>query len=141
MPLTEQDSLCPRERRFRLCVECAERKRSSVWSAMHAGVLLLRGDCKWLGDQDTMPKTEATNFARQIVRARPPGTQVLIDFGLSYTSSLAEDKGVDLYVLERAFLSTHPNTEALVCVCVCAVLHSPCLFGSVSKSPTACRCR
>ena len=37
----------------------------------------------------------------------------LIDFGLSYVSSLAEDKGVDLYVLERAFLSTHPNTETL----------------------------
>ncbi|XP_053299236.1 EKC/KEOPS complex subunit TP53RK [Pleuronectes platessa] len=38
---------------------------------------------------------------------------VLIDFGLSYISSLPEDKGVDLYVLEKAFLSTHPNTEAL----------------------------
>ena len=25
----------------------------------------------------------------------------------------AEDKGVDLYVLERALLSTHPNTEWL----------------------------
>ena len=37
----------------------------------------------------------------------------LIDFGLSSVSSLAEDKGVDLYVLERAFLSTHPNTEQL----------------------------
>ena len=37
----------------------------------------------------------------------------LIDFGLSYVSGLAEDKGVDLYVLERAFLSTHPNTEQL----------------------------
>lgn len=36
---------------------------------------------------------------------------VLIDFGLSYTSALPEDKGVDLYVLEKAFLSTHPNTE------------------------------
>lgn len=35
----------------------------------------------------------------------------LIDFGLSYTSDLYEDFGVDLYVLERAFLSTHPNTE------------------------------
>ena len=35
----------------------------------------------------------------------------LIDFGLSYVSSLTEDKGVDLYVLERAFLSSHPNTE------------------------------
>ncbi|XP_028410069.1 EKC/KEOPS complex subunit Tp53rk-like [Dendronephthya gigantea] len=36
---------------------------------------------------------------------------VLIDFGLSYISSLVEDKGVDLYVLERALLSSHPNTE------------------------------
>ena len=31
----------------------------------------------------------------------------IIDFGLSYTSSLTEDRAVDLYVLERAFLSTH----------------------------------
>ncbi|KAM4622970.1 EKC/KEOPS complex subunit TP53RK [Discoglossus pictus] len=36
---------------------------------------------------------------------------VLIDFGLSFISALPEDKGVDLYVLEKAFLSTHPNTE------------------------------
>lgn len=39
--------------------------------------------------------------------------QVLIDFGLAYTSSLAEDKAVDLYVLERAFSSTHPAAEPL----------------------------
>ncbi|XP_063071685.1 EKC/KEOPS complex subunit TP53RK [Engraulis encrasicolus] len=38
---------------------------------------------------------------------------VLIDFGLSFYSALPEDKGVDLYVLEKAFLSTHPNTEEL----------------------------
>ncbi|XP_061687947.1 EKC/KEOPS complex subunit TP53RK [Syngnathoides biaculeatus] len=38
---------------------------------------------------------------------------VLIDFGLSYISALPEDKGVDLYVLEKAFLSSHPHTEAL----------------------------
>lgn len=38
---------------------------------------------------------------------------VLIDFGLSRSEMLPEDKGVDLYVLERALLSTHPNTEAL----------------------------
>ncbi|KAL7843079.1 hypothetical protein AOLI_G00245910 [Acnodon oligacanthus] len=41
------------------------------------------------------------------------GKLVLIDFGLSYISALPEDKGVDMYVLEKAFLSTHPNTEAL----------------------------
>jgi TP53 regulating kinase-like protein len=38
---------------------------------------------------------------------------ILIDFGLGYTESVAEDKGVDLYVLERALLSSHPNTEEL----------------------------
>lgn len=31
----------------------------------------------------------------------------LIDFGLSSFSGLPEDKAVDLYVLERAILSTH----------------------------------
>ena len=29
---------------------------------------------------------------------------------------MSEDKAVDLYVLERALVSTHPNTEFLVCV-------------------------
>ncbi|GBB90546.1 hypothetical protein RclHR1_17530004 [Rhizophagus clarus] len=38
---------------------------------------------------------------------------VIIDFGLSYVSSLPEDKAVDLYVLEKAFLSTHPNSEEM----------------------------
>lgn len=34
---------------------------------------------------------------------------VLIDFGLSSTSTLPEDKAVDLYVLERALLSMHSS--------------------------------
>ncbi|KAG8785246.1 serine/threonine-protein kinase bud32 [Ceratobasidium sp. 428] len=38
---------------------------------------------------------------------------VLIDFGLSYNSLLVEDKAVDLYVLERAFSSTHPDSEGM----------------------------
>ena len=38
---------------------------------------------------------------------------IMIDFGLSFQEGVSEDKGVDLYVLERAFLSTHPNTEDL----------------------------
>lgn len=37
----------------------------------------------------------------------------MIDFGLSSTSAMAEDKAVDLYVLQRAFASTHPNSEHL----------------------------
>ncbi|KAJ7037395.1 kinase-like domain-containing protein [Mycena alexandri] len=42
-----------------------------------------------------------------------PTELVLIDFGLSYHSGLVEDKAVDLYVLERAFSSTHPDSEPL----------------------------
>ncbi|KAF5344390.1 hypothetical protein D9757_013972 [Collybiopsis confluens] len=38
---------------------------------------------------------------------------ILIDFGLSYQSTLTEDKAVDLYVLERAFSSTHPDSEPM----------------------------
>lgn len=37
-----------------------------------------------------------------------------IDFGLGSQKPLVEDKAVDLYVLERAFLSTHPHSQALV---------------------------
>ena len=39
---------------------------------------------------------------------------ILIDFGLGYMEEKVEDKAVDLYVLERAVLSTHPNTEDFV---------------------------
>eukprot|EP00891_Asterochloris_glomerata_P003059 jgi/Astpho2/3059/Aster-03363 len=38
---------------------------------------------------------------------------VLIDFGLSFNSTVAEDKGVDLYVLERAFTSAHSKSGDL----------------------------
>jgi TP53 regulating kinase-like protein len=40
-------------------------------------------------------------------------TVVLIDFGLSRVDSSVEDKGVDLYVLERALISTHANIDQL----------------------------
>ncbi|KAI0596319.1 putative MNORI-2 protein [Biscogniauxia sp. FL1348] len=38
---------------------------------------------------------------------------VIIDFGLASQSASDEDRAVDLYVLERAFASTHPRAEAL----------------------------
>lgn len=41
------------------------------------------------------------------------GEVVLIDFGLAMQSNQDEDQAVDLYVLERAFGSTHPRTEPL----------------------------
>ncbi|KKK16112.1 hypothetical protein P175DRAFT_0476797 [Aspergillus ochraceoroseus IBT 24754] len=39
------------------------------------------------------------------------GEVVLIDFGLASQSVQDEDRAVDLYVLERAFGSSHPRTE------------------------------
>jgi TP53 regulating kinase-like protein len=41
---------------------------------------------------------------------------ILIDFGLGQMQSVIEDKAVDLYVLERAFISTHPGSEYLVSI-------------------------
>ncbi|KFY08894.1 hypothetical protein V492_05834 [Pseudogymnoascus sp. VKM F-4246] len=41
------------------------------------------------------------------------GEIVLIDFGLASQTTQDEDRAVDLYVLERAFGSTHPGTEEL----------------------------
>lgn len=54
--------------------------------------------------------------SNMLLRRGPEDTEpelVFIDFGLSYISALPEDKGVDLFVLEKAFLSTHPNTDVL----------------------------
>ena len=42
---------------------------------------------------------------------------VVIDFGLGMMKPTQEDKAVDLYVLERAFISTHPGSEYLVRLC------------------------
>ncbi|ETO36333.1 hypothetical protein RFI_00730 [Reticulomyxa filosa] len=39
---------------------------------------------------------------------------ILIDFGLSNVSMRAEDMAVDLYVLERALISTHNNSEFMI---------------------------
>ena len=39
---------------------------------------------------------------------------VLLDLGLSSISALAEDKAVDLYVLERALLAAHPRCAPLL---------------------------
>ena len=49
--------------------------------------------------------------SNMLLRSTAPPSIVLIDFGLSYVSSLVEDKAVDLYVLERALASTHPEAE------------------------------
>ena len=50
--------------------------------------------------------------SNMLLRYGTPPAIVLIDFGLSYISTLTEDKAVDLYVLERALASTHPESES-----------------------------
>lgn len=42
------------------------------------------------------------------------GDIIIIDFGLASQGTHEEDRAVDLYVLERAFLSTHPRAEKLL---------------------------
>lgn len=49
-----------------------------------------------------------------IMLRSPSNDLVLIDFGLGQMKPTIEDKAVDLYVLERAFISTHPNSEVMV---------------------------
>lgn len=48
---------------------------------------------------------------QQVESSFGKGEIVLIDFGLATQTVQEEDKAVDLYVLERAFGSTHPETE------------------------------
>ncbi|KAK7514188.1 kinase-like protein [Phyllosticta citriasiana] len=54
--------------------------------------------------QQHQPASAATDLA---------GTVTIIDFGLASQTIQDEDKAVDLYVLERAFGSTHPAAEPL----------------------------
>ncbi|KAI5454560.1 serine/threonine-protein kinase bud32 [Naganishia albida] len=57
--------------------------------------------------------TTSNMMLRPLPGQTPNFELVLIDFGLSSMSTLQETLAVDLYVLERAFASTHPASEAL----------------------------
>ncbi|KAK0462895.1 kinase-like domain-containing protein [Desarmillaria tabescens] len=57
--------------------------------------------------------TTSNMMLRHPHRTGLPAQMFLVDFGLAYHSTLIEDKAVDLYVLERAFSSTHPESEPL----------------------------
>jgi TP53 regulating kinase-like protein len=47
-----------------------------------------------------------------MLRREGDGALVIIDYGLSYSSIVPEDKAVDLYVLERAITSAHASSGA-----------------------------
>ncbi|KAM7199531.1 EKC/KEOPS complex subunit BUD32 [Naviculisporaceae sp. PSN 640] len=59
--------------------------------------------------RDSMAETAEDGSKAKAVE----GDVVLIDFGLATQSASEEDRAVDLYVLERAFASTHPRAEKL----------------------------
>ncbi|OHE95570.1 protein kinase-11 [Colletotrichum orchidophilum] len=61
------------------------------------------------------PKSSATSTSTSTLEQRDDpleGQVFIIDFGLASQSTSDEDRAVDLYVLERAFGSTHPRAEA-----------------------------
>lgn len=57
--------------------------------------------------------TNGNTGAHATARTSLGGEVVLVDFGLATQSIQDEDKAVDLYVLQRAFGSTHPTVEGL----------------------------
>ncbi|KAL4809917.1 EKC/KEOPS complex subunit bud32 [Aspergillus unguis] len=59
----------------------------------------------------TNPETLSTGQEEDGQSPSMEGEVVMIDFGLASQSSQDEDRAVDLYVLERAFGSSHPRTE------------------------------
>ena len=105
---------------------CALMRRiGSAVGAMHkAGVIhgdlttsnvILRSVLKGDGQDENEPVGGATpSVAATDTSGKPSldGEVVLIDFGLASQGTQDEDRAVDLYVLERAFGSTHPRTEA-----------------------------
>lgn len=66
------------------------------------------------GEPSQVPSTNVETHAEALSDLVPlDGDVVLIDFGLASQNAQDEDRAVDLYVLERAFGSTHPRTEHL----------------------------
>ena len=49
-----------------------------------------------------------------MIRDTDPNEVAVIDFGLGSNQAVPEDKAVDLYVLERSFLASHPGSQELV---------------------------
>ncbi|CAG0892136.1 unnamed protein product [Cyprideis torosa] len=82
-------------------IQCLGRRIGKVLKKLHENNII-HGDL-----------TTSNMLLRQLPNLKE-SELVMIDFGLSSTGSATpEDMGVDLYVLERAILSTHPKMEEL----------------------------
>lgn len=66
---------------------------------------------------------------------------VMIDFGLSFTSSLSEDKAVDLYVLERALSSLHSSLGDVMELILASYKRSSKLWSSTMNKLAQVRLR
>ena len=99
-----------------------------------------------LKQEEFLPTHPHQDSFRVVPSAVDKGThcmQVLIDFGLSYNNTLAEDKAVDLYVLERAFTSAHSALGNLVIsACLCAFsIHARRRYCAPSDGLKVCELR
>lgn len=75
--------------------------------------LMLRRTASGFSAETTPQETDTKNLEPGSKLPSLDGEVVLIDFGLASQSIQDEDRAVDLYVLERAFASSHPRTEGL----------------------------
>lgn len=85
----------------------------SAVGALH-GVGVVHGDLTTSNLMLRPWDKEVANGHNEEAKGILEGEIVLIDFGLASQSSADEDRAVDLYVLERAFGSTHPRAESLL---------------------------
>eukprot|EP01138_Halocafeteria_seosinensis_P002835 gb/GECG01002896.1/.p1 GENE.gb/GECG01002896.1/~~gb/GECG01002896.1/.p1 ORF type:complete len:270 (+),score=20.20 gb/GECG01002896.1/:1-810(+) len=84
---------------------CSDKMREQVAEAIGRVIGKLHGSGYVHGDLTTSNMIVSSSHPNSVERLS------LIDFGLSSGNATPEDMAVDLYVLERAFLSTHPDLQ------------------------------
>ena len=106
-PTTEQQQSAEEE------IKNLLRRVGRAVGAMHSKGGVVHGDLTSSNIMVRPVTTDATNGIDDSKPQKPDlaGEIVLIDFGLATQSVQDEDRAVDLYVLERAFGSTHPKQE------------------------------
>ncbi|EGP92420.1 uncharacterized protein MYCGRDRAFT_65866 [Zymoseptoria tritici IPO323] len=85
------------------------RRIGTAVGRLHA-IGVIHGD---LTTSNMMLRRATTRDGEDQIEGGLEGEIVLIDFGLATQAVQEEDRAVDLYVLERAFGSTHPREEGL----------------------------
>lgn len=78
-----------------------------------SNMMLRRGKSSPATETDKAGQGEDGKAGKVTGTAALAGEIVLIDFGLAVQTVQEEDRAVDLYVLERAFGSTHPREEGM----------------------------